>query len=71
MRSPDFARTHGLNLIGTIMLGQLLYPEEMPEKLVILGVEAWDVDSFKGELSPRVEQAIPEIIGAIKLELGD
>lgn len=71
MRSPAFARTHGLNLIGTIMLGQLLYPEEMPEKLVILGVEAWDVDSFKGELSPRVEQAIPEIIGAIKLELGD
>jgi hypothetical protein len=34
-------------------------------------VEAWDVDSFKAELSPRVEQAIPEIIGAIKLELGD
>jgi hydrogenase maturation protease len=71
IRSPAFEKTHSLNLYGTIMLGQLLYPEEMPEKLVILGVEAWDVDSFKTELSPRVEQAIPEIIGAIKLEFGD
>lgn len=71
MRSPAFSKTHSLNLYGTIMLGQLLYPKEMPEKLVILGVEAWDVDSFKDELSPKVEQAIPEIIGAIKLEFSD
>jgi hydrogenase maturation protease len=71
IRSPAFARTHSLNLYGTIMLGQLLYPEEMPEKLVILGVEAWNVYSFKAELSPKVKHAIPEIIEAIKLELGD
>lgn len=52
------------------MLGQLLYPDEMPKKLVILGVEASDVDSFNAGLLPKVEQSIPEIIGTIKEELG-
>ncbi len=53
------------------MLGQLLYPDEMPKKLVILGVEASDVDSFNAGLSPKVEQSIPDIIGTIKEELGN
>ncbi|TET73457.1 hypothetical protein E3J39_00045 [Candidatus Bathyarchaeota archaeon] len=53
------------------MLGQLLYPDEMPKKLVILGVEALDVDSFNAGLSPKVEQSIPDIIGTIKEELGN
>ena len=69
MRSPAFAKTHGLNLYGTLMLGQLLYPDEMPKKLLILGVEASDVDSFSTGLSPKVEQSIPDIIGTIKEEM--
>lgn len=65
------ARAHSLNLYGTLMLGQLLYPDEMSKKLVILGVEALDVDSFNAGLSPKVEQSIPNIIGTIKEELGN
>lgn len=53
------------------MLGQLLYPDEMPKKLVILGVEALDADSFNAGLPPKVEQSIPKIIGTIKEELGN
>ena len=68
MRSPIFAKTHGLNLHGTLMLGQLLYPDEMPKKLVILGVEIQDITSFSDKLTSNVQRAIPQLIEAIKKE---
>jgi hydrogenase maturation protease len=68
MRSPIFAKTHGLNLHGTLMLGQLLYPDEMPKKLVILGVEVQDITSFSDKLTSNVQRAIPQLIEAIKKE---
>lgn len=64
------ARAHSLNLYGALMLGQLLYIDEIPKKLVILGVEALDADSFNAGL-PKVEQSIPNMIGTIKEELGN
>ena len=68
MRSPIFAKTHGLNLYGALMLGQLLYPDEMPKKLVILGVEVQDITSFSDKLTSNVQRAIPQLIEAIKKE---
>lgn len=65
----DFAQSHGLNLPGILKLGRQLYPEEMPEKVVILALEAEDIESFGSELTEKVRMAIPKLIEMIKREL--
>lgn len=69
LRSAEFARTHSLNLSSVIALAYQLYPDEMPEKITVLGVEAGDVESFSSELTPKVQQAIPRILDEIRNEL--
>ena len=65
----DFSQSHGLNLPGILKLGEQLYPEEMPRKIVILAVEAQDVESFSSVLTEKVRAAIPKLIRMIKREL--
>ena len=70
LRGAGFRDSHGLDLGGLIRLGWVLYPDEMPGRLVIIGVEAGDVDSFTCELTEKVERAVPGVIAAIVEELG-
>ena len=65
----DFGQSHGLNLPGILKLGKQLYPDEMPGKIVILAVEAQDVESFGSELTEKVQAAVPKLIKMIKREL--
>jgi hydrogenase maturation protease len=65
----DFSQSHGLNFPAILQLGRRLYPEEMPEKIVILVVEAEDTESFSSELTPEVRSSLPELIEKIKGEL--
>ena len=65
----DFAQSHGLNLPGILKLGEQLYPDEMPKKIVILAVEAQDVESFSSDLTEKVRTAVPKLIEMIKREL--
>lgn len=66
----DFSQSHGLNLPGILKLGRQLYPDEMPEKVVIIAVEAEDVSSFGDELTESVRSVVPKIMETIKKELG-
>ncbi len=65
----DFGQSHGLNLPGILKLGKQLYPYEMPGKIVILAVEAQDVESFSSDLTEKVQVAMPKLIKMIKREL--
>jgi len=65
LRKSSFTFSHGLNLFGVLILGQQLYPEEMPKEIVILAVEAEDVDSFGTELTEKVQAAVPKILKII------
>ena len=53
------------------MLGSQLYPEEMPKELVVLAVEAEDIDSFSNELTYIVKSAIPRLLEEIDNEFKD
>jgi hydrogenase maturation protease len=64
-----FTRSHGLSLASSLQLGYRLYPGEMPEKIVVLAVEAGDIESFSTDLTPEVEAAVPEIINMILREV--
>ena len=71
LETDAFLRSHSLNLSGVLRLGARLYPDEFPEKLIILAVEAEDITSFSTGLTARVESAIPGLLREIEMEFGD
>jgi hydrogenase maturation protease len=50
---------HGWGVAETLSLGEKLMPTSLPEKIILVGIEAGDL-SLGESLSPQVEQAIPE-----------
>ena len=68
--SEEF-RSHGLSLSTTLQLGSQLCPDEMPESLVILAVEAEDITSYGTELTAKVRSAIPRLMEEINKELDE
>jgi hydrogenase maturation protease len=71
LEPSSFARSHGLNLSSTLLLGSRLFPDEMPKKIVILTVEAEDINSFSTELTPKVQSAIPRLLDLIFQEFDE
>ena len=71
LRSSNFTSSHGLNLSGILMLGWQLYPDEMPKKLVILAVEAEDINSYSSRLTTKVQSAISELLEHIRKEFNE
>lgn len=59
--------TH-LNMDFTTMLelGKRLFPEKIPEDILIVAVEAEDITTISDRCTPEVERAIPEVIELIK-----
>ena len=66
IKSYPKSSTHTLSISDSISLGYILYPEEMPEELLLFGVEAKDLTTFKRELSPEVEKALPKLLREVK-----
>lgn len=61
--------THSINLADAIELGKKL--GNLPEQLVIVGIELESERAFSQELSPRVEQAIPKACERIIEEISN
>jgi hydrogenase maturation protease len=76
MRSEDFSLTkhlsspHQINLATALELGKMLNLA-MPQKITIFAVEAEDVTSFSEKCTPKVEQAIPEVVKMVLEELNE
>jgi len=47
-------------------LGEKLFPEKIPADIIFLAVEAEDVITISDRCTPKVEKAMPEVIGLIK-----
>jgi len=59
---------HDINLPAVLELGSML-GVRLPSDIIILGIEAGDVQTFSENLSPEVESVIPEVIAAVEKEL--
>lgn len=68
LKSSNFTYFHSLDLLGILLLGWQLYRDEMPKKMVILAVEAEDIDFFSDELTTKVRLAIPQLLEIIDEE---
>ena len=60
---------HGWGAAETLSLGRQLNPEDLPEKIILIGVEAVQFELGEG-LSPAVKGAIPKAVDLINKILG-
>ena len=65
--SPDRSSTHGLSVADVIELGRAL--GRLPERLLVLGIEAGDVDPGRG-LTPPVRAGVQRAVRAVLGEVG-
>jgi len=49
--------SHDLDISGLLNLGKKIFPDHMPDDVVIVGIEADDVTTFSDSCTPRVEKA--------------
>lgn len=62
----NLVTSHAVTLGSTLKVGYQLFPDEMPERLRILLIEAEDYYEFTQECSPRVEEAIGRAVEIIR-----
>jgi hydrogenase maturation protease len=62
------ASSHDISLATALELGRQLH-EDIPGEIVILAVEAADVETFGEELTPAVAAAVPEVVELVLDEL--
>ncbi len=74
--SPDDLATpgycsgaHSLDLVTALELGSRL-GLVLPREVIIFAVEVADVTSFSEGFTPKVQEAIPEVVGLVLSELG-
>jgi hydrogenase maturation protease len=59
---------HGWGVAETLTLGRTLFPQQMPAKLLLIGIEAGQLQV--GEtLSPEVEASLPEVAQLIEQQI--
>lgn len=62
--------THNFSIFEVLRVGYLLFPEEMPKKIKIIGVEVEDVKTLSRQCTSKVQAAIPLAVAKIKEYLG-
>jgi hydrogenase maturation protease len=62
---PESDSAHGWGVAETLYLGRLLYPSELPEKIILIGIEAGGMSLGDG-LSQAVGDALEQAAGMIE-----
>jgi len=63
------ASSHAVTLGSTLKVGYELFPEEMPDSVRIILIEAEDYFEFTDKCSPRVAAAVDTVIRRISAEI--
>ena len=72
LTTEDFSHTvssgspHEINIFTAIELGRSVHPGRMPREIILLAVEVVDVMTVSEDMSPEVENAIPEIVEKVR-----
>ena len=59
---------HGVGIREAIEVGRRLFPEQMPERVVLVGIEGRCFDELGARMTPAVAAAVPRAVRAV-LEL--
>ena len=58
--------SHGLGLRETIEIGKILYPQAMPERITLVGVEGCCFNRTREFMTDKVREAIPDATNTIE-----
>lgn len=75
LRPEDFSTSvhlssapHEMNFPTVLEIGRKLMPGEMPREIVIFAIEVEEIETFTDEMTPKVKEAVPQVV---KLVLGE
>ncbi|MGC1120493.1 MAG: hydrogenase maturation protease [Candidatus Methanofastidiosia archaeon] len=52
--------SHDVSFSEALSLGKILFPEEMPSRIVVVGIEVSDTETFSETPTGPVQKAVPE-----------
>lgn len=55
---------HGIGLRETMQVGQLLYPEKLPQKILLIGIEGRCFNRMKEFMTPETARAVDNAVAA-------
>jgi len=61
----NYATLHELGILEALTIGRSIFPDRMPPEIVLIGVEAQQMEPFCLELSCPVRDSIPSVIALI------
>ena len=61
---------HSVGLAEILKIASTMFPERVPPKAVIVGVEARDLENFGLDLTDPVAEALPEAVDLVLCQLG-
>ena len=61
----QFSGSHGIDLLTTLELGKRLYGDEMPEEIIVIGIEAADITNLDETCTPEVAKAVNKVVDKI------
>ncbi len=67
--SDQLPSGHVPSLHSLLVLARRVYPQDFPERIVVLGLCAESLVPFNPELSPTVRRALPELLDRVLMEL--
>lgn len=60
---------HDIGLKDTIAIGQTLFPERIPPKVLLVGIEGRCFDQLGGDMTPQVASAVDAAVETVQREL--
>ncbi len=63
--------SHGIGLREAIEVGRRLYPERMPRRVALVGIEGRCFDGLGEPMSPEVAAAIPKAAARVRALVGE
>ncbi|MBU7018168.1 MAG: hydrogenase maturation protease [Theionarchaea archaeon] len=70
-RALHASSIHDVSFSEAVSLGRTLFPEEMPSKIIIVGIEVTNTETFSEQPTEPVQRAIPEAVSMVMSLLGN
>lgn len=58
--------THDVDFLAMLEFGKDLFPEKIPEDIIIIAIEAEDITTISEKCTPKVQKSIQEVVDLIK-----
>lgn len=68
-KSVHGSSPHGVNIATALAMGRKIVPEEMPDEVVFVAVEAEDLVNVNESLTPKVKAALPRVVDRVVSEV--